>query len=116
MPAKTMMYFADQNVRTIRDNFPERRFSEYVSLLILASPANTDARTRELARKEAELFAEKYLAYTIHDQSGNTVHTGDLSECKKELTHLIEHNRDKYYYLSDYLGNVIEQGGNRDAL
>lgn len=116
MPAKTAMYFANPAIQTIRDNFPERRFSEYVSILILASPANTDPRTRELARKEAELFAEKYLAYTIHDQSGNTVHTGDLSECKKELTRLIEHNRDKYYYLHDYLGNVIEQGGNRDAL
>lgn len=54
--------------------------------------------------------------HEITDHNGFARFQGDLGDCKRELQHLIDDNPFAYFQLCDPLGEVVEQGGNREML
>lgn len=53
-PARRNIYISDPQARTILDNIPAKQKSEVLSLMLLASPLNTDARSQEVARRKLD--------------------------------------------------------------
>ena len=54
------IYIADTRAADILDRLPQRKVSEFLTLLTLASDLNTDSASRELAQRKLELFMQEY--------------------------------------------------------
>ena len=54
--------------------------------------------------------------HRIHDHNGFEVYAGDLMDCRRELQNIIHNRPMAYFHLLDPLGEVVDQGGNREML